>query len=174
MISNLDKYKKDIESLIKRGDSLEISLQYQQDRVGYLQRSKEKYKDNADKIEAYIKGLPNFDIAYQQWYSEAKALLRQLLPDRLDDFVRHYEKPKTRKEITVENYSIEDSLQGLRISWRGEATITPVSVIPRIQQQVAMVRAAQSRFESSLFDIRQLLQADLFDSELDAANHLFY
>ncbi|WP_217644084.1 hypothetical protein [Granulicella pectinivorans] len=35
-----------------------------------------------------------------------------------------------------------------------------------------MVKSAKSRFESSLFDIRQLLQADLFDSELEAASHL--
>jgi hypothetical protein len=30
----------------------------------------------------------------------------------------------------------------------------------------------KARFESSLFDIRQLVQADLFDSELDAAKEL--
>jgi hypothetical protein len=30
----------------------------------------------------------------------------------------------------------------------------------------------KARFESSLFDIRQLVQADLFDSELDAAEEL--
>ncbi len=30
----------------------------------------------------------------------------------------------------------------------------------------------KARFESSLFDIRQLVQADLFDSELDAAREL--
>jgi len=31
---------------------------------------------------------------------------------------------------------------------------------------------SKARFESSLFDIRQLVQADLFDSELDAAKEL--
>jgi hypothetical protein len=30
----------------------------------------------------------------------------------------------------------------------------------------------KARFESSLFEIRQLVQADLFDSELDVANEL--
>jgi hypothetical protein len=44
--------------------------------------------------------------------------------------------------------------------------------VPRVQQQVAIVGSAKARFESSLFDIRQLVQADLFDSEIDAANHL--
>lgn len=37
---------------------------------------------------------------------------------------------------------------------------------------MAILKSVQSRFESSLFDIRQLAQADLFDSELDAAKEL--
>ena len=35
-----------------------------------------------------------------------------------------------------------------------------------------IVRSVRERFRSSLFDIRQLAQADLFDSELDAAKEL--
>ena len=53
-----------------------------------------------------------------------------------------------------------------------EKVVGPDAAIPRLQQQVAFVNAAKTRFESSLFDIRQLLQADLFDSELEAADHL--
>jgi hypothetical protein len=40
------------------------------------------------------------------------------------------------------------------------------------QQQLAILKAVKARFESSLFDIRQLVQSDLFDSELDAAKEL--
>ena len=39
-------------------------------------------------------------------------------------------------------------------------------------QQVHILSAVENRFESSLFDMRQLVQADLFDSELDAAKQL--
>ena len=46
------------------------------------------------------------------------------------------------------------------------------AVIPRFQQQLAILQSAQQRFKSSLFDIKQLLQADLFDSELEAAKEL--
>ena len=53
-------------------------------------------------------------VADQPWYSEAKVLIRQLLPDRLSDFVRHYEKPKPRKDITYESYRIE-----LKTTFRG-------------------------------------------------------
>lgn len=173
MISNLEKYKKDLESLIERGNSLSLALSYEQDKSGFEKLVRQKW---GDRTGVFLKGLPNFRLAYQGWYSEAKALIRQLLPDRVEDFARLYEKPKSRKEITFENYSIEDCLHGLNItSTRGIETrkvVGPDAALPRIQQQVAIVESAKARFESSLFDIRQLLQADLFDSEIDAANHL--
>lgn len=46
------------------------------------------------------------------------------------------------------------------------------AAIPRFNQQLAIVKAVRNRFESSLFDIRQIVQADLFDSELEAAKAL--
>lgn len=174
MISNLEKYKKDLDSLLDRGQSLIFALSREQDESGFERAAKQKWGDGAAAI---IKTLPIFNRDYQPWYSEAKALIRQLLPDRLEDFSRLYEKPKSRKEITYENYSIEDCLQGLNITKSGggydrQKVAGPDAAIPRVQQQVAIVASAEARFESSLFDIRQLLQADLFDSEIDAANHL--
>jgi hypothetical protein len=101
-------------------------------------------------------------------------LIRQLLPDRFDDFVRHYEKPKSRKDITFESYRIEDCLQGLTTTRSHDRSViaSPSAAIPHVEQQVHIIEAVQRRFESSLFDIRQLVQADLFDSELDAAREL--
>ena len=42
----------------------------------------------------------------------------------------------------------------------------------RYQLQFEILKSVETRFESSLFDIRQMLQADFFDSELDAAREL--
>lgn len=68
---------------------------------------------------------------------------------------------------------IEDCLQGLRVTRsRGEKVVGPEAAIPQFQQQLAILQSAKARFESSLFDIRQLVQADLFDSELSAAEEL--
>ncbi len=125
-----------------------------------------------DEIDEYIQSLPSFRDEYQAWYSEAKVLVRQLLPDRLTDFTRYYEKPKSRKEITYENYTMEDYLDRL-VRKRGRNTVVgPSAAIPRFRQQLNIVKAIQVRFQSSLFDIRQLAQADLFDSELEAAVEL--
>lgn len=118
--------------------------------------------------------MPDFSEKYEDWYSEAKTLIRQLLSVRLDDFVGYYEKPKGRKEIDYESYRISDYLMGLQTT-RGryeEIVVGPAAAIPRFRQQLAILKAVKSRFESSLFDIEQLVRADLFDSELQAAGAL--
>ena len=92
----------------------------------------------------------------------------------MEDFVAHYETPKNRKEVTYATYRILDYLQGLTITreYQKEKIVGPDAAIPQFGQQLAIVKAIESRFESSLFDIRQLVQADLFDSDLDAAEEL--
>jgi hypothetical protein len=127
-----------------------------------------------EKVKEFIASLEPFSIIYQSWYSEAKALIAQLLPGRLSDFVRHYEKPKPRKDITYESYRIEDYLQRLtlRRPYSDETIVGPTAAIPHFEQQLAILKSIGARFESSLYDIRQLVQSDLFDSELDAAKEL--
>jgi hypothetical protein len=41
-----------------------------------------------------------------------------------------------------------------------------------MEQQLNILKSARQRFKSSLFDIRQLVAADLFDSEIEAARSL--
>ncbi len=171
--SNLDEYRKDLESLISTGEQLVNSIQAECLPKEFRVEAKKKLGEGA---EAFIAELPPFGTTYQRWYSEAQVLIRQLLPGRLADFVRHYEKPKSRKEITFENYRIEDTLQGLAITrgigFEEKKIVGPEAGIPHFQQQLAILQAVRARFESSLFDIRHLVMADLFDSELDAASEL--
>jgi hypothetical protein len=158
MTTNLDRVKKDLDALLELGGQLEMAMQYEaapkefKAAVAKAVASKE-LKSTADE---FLEKLPSFSGEYQRWYSESIALLRQLLPDRVADFVRHYEKPKGRKDITFEKEVVVDSS----------------AAIPQFRQQLAMLKAAKARFESSLFEIRQLVQADLLDSELEAAEVL--
>jgi len=172
MQTNLEKYKKDLERLLDEGRLLLLSLQYQ----FFPAEIKKKYEEAGVKdFSATIqKKIPSFSADYQGWYSEALVVIKQLLPDRLTDFIRHYEKPKSRKNITYENYVIEDCLQGLHVTrgWEKEKVVGADAAIPRFEQQLSILKSVMSRFESSLFDIKQLVQADLFDSELDAAREL--
>ena len=171
MSSNLDRFTKDLERLIETGEQLHIAIQHECFPSQSVAQLEKVFKENTDD---FIKNLPSFAADYQHWYSESLVLLKQLLPDRVADFCRLYEKPKTRKEITYENYRIEDYLQGLEVT-RGaykEKIVSKEAAIPHFRQQLAIVKAAQGRFDSSLFDIRHIVQADLLDSELEAAEQL--
>jgi hypothetical protein len=171
MATNLERFKTDLDALLKLGSRLEMAMQYECVPDEFKAAVKEKYKRKANE---FLASLPSFNHEYQRWYSESLALIRQLLPDRLADFIRHYEKPKGRKDISFENYRIEDFLQGLRIT-RGyykELVVDSKAAVPQFRQQLAILEAAKARFESSLFEIRQLVQADLLDSEIEAAEVL--
>ena len=164
-MNNLERYRKDLEKLIETGRSLIDAMSYECGIEGFIPLVEEELGNKASE---YLDNLPNFSVEYEAWYSEAKVLIRQLLPDRLDDFVGHYEKPKTRKGVTYESYRISDYLMGIRAP-TGFGNVGPAAAIPRFTQQLSMVKAIRNRFESSLFDIKQIVQADLFDSELEAA-----
>ena len=170
-MNNLEKYKGDLEQLIAIGEKLSFAMQYEcwPEKVEEALR-----KSYGEETKDALKKILSFPAEYQAWYSEAKALVRQLLPNRFDDFCGYYEKPKTRKEVTFESYRISDYLVGLRVNRAGYArdVVGPSAAIPSFQQQLAIVKAIKNRFETSLFEIRQLVQADLFDSELEAAKAL--
>lgn len=170
MPSNLEKYRKDLDTLVARGEQLGLAIEAE----CYPEQLKRALKESKQEVKDVLAKLPSFAEGYQAWYSEAKVLIKQLLPDRLADFVRHYEKPKPRKDISYENYRIEDYLQGLTVTrgYEKAKVVGPDAAIPQFRQQLSILKAVKGRFESSLFDIRHLVQADLFDSELNAAAEL--
>ena len=172
MMTNLDKFRKDISALKLSGTRLLHAMQLEAYNDEFIELIKRKM-GNEEKALAYIENLPTFRVEYQSWYSESLALIRQILPDRLSDFTAHYEKPKGRKELYHSTYVILDFIQNtICKNGYGEITVSSTSAIPHLEQQIAIIAAAQRRFESSLFEIRQLVQADLFDSELGSAKEL--
>jgi hypothetical protein len=167
MITSLDRYKKDLDALVKLGQKMQLDLTGRH----LIQRGKvnpEKRKE----IEA-LDGT--FERNYQGWYTQAGALIRQLIPDRVVEFQELYKGDGKRKVTTAQTYHIQDWLNGVRsgTSYAGEKNYDDFAIITmRFSTQLAILEAVRTRFESSLYDIRQLVQADLFDSELDAAREL--
>lgn len=151
MTSNLEKYKQDLKRLIEEGNNLLSDLIKKKDR-------------------AYV-----FYFGYQKWYSEAQAIIKQILPNRYEEFNQLYNEAK-RKSIDGSTYSIKDWLLGMRAqvdTFTGERKFNDFNaVVMRFQNQLLILKSAEAYFESSLFDIKQLVQADLFDTELDAAREL--
>lgn len=126
-----------------------------------------------DRVDTLLKKwVLTFHHHYETWYSEALAVITQVLPDRTDDFRSLY-KIERRKEIDFASYTLSDYQIGLRITRGYENLFDPDSAaVAKFSQQLNIVRAAKAIFGSRLVDISAVLQADIFESELDAAREL--
>lgn len=172
MTEKNNKFIEELDGLVKDGDSLYHSMQY--DYFGdAFKKQIVKVFNNEAKASEYIEKLPVFNANYQSWYTIAQAVVKQVLPDRLSDFDSYYQYSRVRKDISSENYRIYDYLQGLKVS-RGEYNIIVDrgSAIPCFEQQLNIVKAAKVALNSSLLDLKLVLQADLFDSEIESASAL--
>jgi hypothetical protein len=85
MPSNIDRYKNDLRLLIAKGDSLSDAIEIECFPAGEIEKIVKKH---GSKYRKFVQSLPSFKNDYQAWYSEAKILVRQLLPDRLAAFVK--------------------------------------------------------------------------------------
>lgn len=167
-----EKFSKALDKLISQGDMLHIAMQYDCYGDAIAEQAKKQLGD--EKAKAYLEKLPDFKETYQAWYSEAQALVKQVLPDRIADFQSYYEYPRVRKDISFQNYMIRDYLQGLRITRGWEKTVVAdgTSAIPEFVQQLNILKAARDKLESALIDLTAILQSDLFDSEIESARAL--
>ena len=175
MASNLDRYKDDLNRLVHLGETLSSALNATTlDDLNDVELQLLGINDRT--ALKNIKGEHIFMAEYQGWYTEASAVVRQLIPDRIHEFEQLYKGDGRRKEIDALTFTIQDWLNGARVtknSSTGKKRFEDVtSVIMRLYNQIQILGSARGRFESTLFDIRQMVQADLFDSELDSASEL--
>lgn len=169
MALNVERFKKDLEKLQYDGMLLELAMIREVQGETALRKLGALKKEELDK---FFNALPDFKFAYEKWYSECIILLKSVLPDRLQDFKDQYEIPKGRKSTDYGSYVISDYMIGLQVTYSGNIKVDSSAAIPKIQRQRAILSAVEARFKSSLFEIRQLMQADLFDTEIAAAREL--
>lgn len=167
MASNLARYKEDLNKLLEQADGMLLDLAAQEPKGPAALKKEEK---------ALLKEMRvSFRSTYQRWYTEASAVMRQLLPERLAEFESYYRIDPKRKSVNQLTYRIQDWLNGTRAStdYTGKKYFEDAAVVlMAFQTQTAILQSAAARFDSSLLDIRTVLQADLFDSELAAAREL--
>ncbi|QKW98530.1 hypothetical protein GSF67_11335 [Agrobacterium sp. CGMCC 11546] len=171
-LRNIDRFHKDLDALTELGESLQFALIKALHGGTKLTEILKKAGVSDERVQQIIQSNLVFSNQYEAWYTESLALVRQLIPDRAKDFIGMYEKPKGRRDITYGNYVIQDYLQGLRVTRHGDVIVDGTAAVPQYQQQLNILMAAKRRFESSLFEIKQLVQADLLDSEIGAAQEL--
>jgi len=158
LTNSIERIKKELSELINEGVDIlttEVTIE-----------SKQRKQQN-------VKGAPTI-MRYQNWYTRALPVVRQLIPERLAEFQEQYKLDK-RKEIDFLTYTISDYLIGLKVT-RGiykEEVVKPLAAFTaKFQHQITILQSAQTRIDSILADIKGVLKADLFDTELSKAREL--
>lgn len=114
--------------------------------------------------------LPPIQITYQTWYSKALPVVRQLLPDRYEEFRRLYH-DDARSEGDGKTFSISDFLLGLAPP--RSASFDPRTLFTsQFNHQLSIFMSARERVDSLLVDIEGVVLASLFDEQLRAARTL--
>ena len=158
-MKNILKYKADLGVLVTMGEQMKEDLE----------RRIEKNEYETTKDTVYIENC------YQRWYTESFVVIKQLLPDRLTEFESLYMGDRRRKKIDTTTFTIQDWLNGIRIvsNSSGKKTFDDFNAMGmRFVNQQKILKSVKARFDSTLFDIKQFVQADLFDSELETAREL--
>ena len=160
MESNISKFTNELKKLIEEGDSLRLSLALD------LQVTDEATKKKLREMK-----LPDFKEKYESWYSLAMQVVKQVLPDRIEDFRKQY-KDEKRKQTDFLTYGVSDYMIGVQVNRGVETIVDGKAAFPKFEQQLNILRSAQHRLESSLFNMIEVLQADLFDNQLESATEL--
>lgn len=164
MTTQFEKIKKELSELDIMGNELLYSM----------------YKECELIDDAMIKKLEdggwkfhNINEKYQGWYTKAYRVVSQIIPERIEEFERLYKGDVKRKEVTYMNYSISDYLIGLQsTNGIGEVKRSKSDAVSKMEIQSKIINSARERFKSFLFDIKEIVQADIFDTELETSNEL--
>lgn len=155
-----DEIKKEINELIDLG---------QKCYEGLCLYAKTFMNDSIDISNQEEEKINVFLVNYETWYSSALRLIKTFLPERVNDFTVLYRDEK-RKDITSKNYTVSDALQGKNTLLND---YYPGNAQKKFFQQIAILKACLDCFDKKIYDIQVVLQADVFDSEIDSARHLF-
>ena len=157
----LQRYRDELVSLVRQGrtvyndmdSSMKSSLKENRERS-----SSYSFMSREDKNAVYFLGRTVRE-EYQGWYTRADATVERLAPNRLAEFRGLYIQEGLDELVFHSFYSAEAENEALRI-------------LLMMQRQARILESAATMFESVLVDLRRIVQADLFDTELDKAREL--
>jgi len=119
-------------------------------------------------------GQLQFVFRYQKWYTPARAAVEQLTPARLEEFEALCQ-PKKRKQMGYTAYGVQDYLLGVTFVTdilAGDTADTRQLALARLMQQVLILKSAHAQLDCLLANAQALIQAEILDSELQAARDL--
>lgn len=171
MEANKKKLKSELHKLIRIGRFIfyDIAIEnnnLSDDQIEILKKS-DDYND-------YKKQAISTKSSYQSWFTSAYNVIKQILPDRKEEFYSLYKNEK-RKEIDYLTYTISDYILGLIITrgWEKTEVVNPYRAFAaKMQIQIDILESCYKSIDSKLSDIKGILQYELFENELQAAKDL--
>ena len=143
-MDNLSKYKKDYEDLCDLGINLQFGFMYEnREDVKFIS----SYSGLNEKQKAAGKKYC-FSMFYHGWYNEGLRLIKQLMPERLEDFIHCYSTVK-KKDMTV---TIEDYLVNASFRSRDNTVYGAPMAYAKFNQQLMIILSLKNCFESSLIN----------------------
>ncbi len=115
-----------------------------------------------------------FHVRYQLWYNDCIIILKQLMPERLDDFKSLYNTKNINKPEPNQFY-IEDYIVGNLIYSNGNFSDGPLreaTTMSKLNVQFTIVASLLVAIESKISNIYSELITNIFEEEIECAEHL--
>ncbi len=152
----LESYKSAFNALVKKGESIRQDLEPHYG-TGPISENQALIDDLEER--------------YQGWYSESSALIELIFPVRFPEFQSLYSTSGIRDVIVRLSYGATTGLDEL-FELQPDGIAAKQRKITSFYTQLNILKSVRAGFESRLLNIRQLLHADLLDTELEAAREL--
>lgn len=160
-----------VEILLFRGRELCAAFEINYQRKGF----------DGDSLngDALYEKLKNIQVRseYQLWYTEALAVIKLVLPSRVDDFIGLYEYPAKRSKLTKVNFRIADAMRGHSATEKIKTFVGDKNIVAAdwstchylVLTQCDILEAAAASLTTSLHKFQLSAQRNLFNTELLAA-----
>lgn len=159
---------KKVETLISESDDLYGSFLYHYCLDDFKRAyTQTEFESRKKKLKKYAE--INFDEKYQKWYSKTLAIIKIVLPGRQKEFELLYRAANERKQLTLLNYTISDAIRGMQTR---DKSITAYAASDLLKTQINIVKSLREVLESRLNEIKNLLEFDVFEKEIDSARYL--
>lgn len=101
---------------------------------------------------------------YQHWYSSAYQLIKEHLPDRIEEFQRHYEDPQFKNGV----------IEYIQLRWRSyyDKPVILRGFIEKFDNQRSILLSILSVLEIKEMSLKKIISADFINSELGEADYL--
>jgi hypothetical protein len=118
---------------------------------------------------------PSIQVSYNKWYTVALPLIKLLAQERYNDFTSFYKLAKRKSnyystfEYTISDY-LNNDREALKIGLDNFDEFDTFSI--KFQNQLSILNACIENIDTLLFDIENILQYNMYKSELETATGL--